>query len=232
MLHYLVLDRPEADLDAIADDGLTLPGGEPASLWTSLDRAPTQDGRADDPVVLVVEADALDAPPKRATPERLIVDRVPAHAIQNLAPYRPPKVVRAGGGYVARALEDDVAVLLIHRKGVWDIPKGKQDPGEDVRTCAAREVREEVGIDAVDVLRGLGTTVHGYRNGDVYAVKETHWYLMQTDARTFEPEEREGIRRVAWARWDVARRHLGYETLQKHMDRIEADVRETIQDAG
>ena len=40
-------------------------------------------------------------------------------------------------------------VLLIHRPahGDWSIPKGKAEPGESARECAAREVREETGFE-------------------------------------------------------------------------------------
>lgn len=42
-----------------------------------------------------------------------------------------------------------VEVLLIHRprRRDWSIPKGKAEPGETGRECAAREVREETGFD-------------------------------------------------------------------------------------
>lgn len=45
----------------------------------------------------------------------------------------------------------------------WDIPKGRLDPGEDVRDCAVRELREETGIvcDKPDALIDLGT--HEYK---------------------------------------------------------------------
>jgi hypothetical protein len=55
---------------------------------------------------------------------------------------------------------------------------------------------------------------------------------MRTPERSFEPERREGIERVAWARWPVAYRHLGYDTLRRHMDRCEADVRAALRADG
>jgi 8-oxo-dGTP pyrophosphatase MutT (NUDIX family) len=152
----------------------------------------------------------------------------------------------AGGGYVVCPLDGapedkggdpdasdgEVALLLIHRKGAWDLPKGKRDPGETNEACALREVREEVGIDDLRATHPLGTTQHGYPDGEAYAVKTTHWYLMRTPERSFTPETREGIRRVAWARWPVARRHIGYDTLARHMDQVETQVRERLAGAA
>lgn len=217
MLLFYVLDD-NADFDAVRRQELTNETNG-IRLYTSLNAANQASGGP----VLVVDPTALDASP---TPvgDTVRVPSVPAAALQNVNPFRPPEPVAAAGGYVACSLPDDVALLLIHRRGVWDLPKGHRDPGEDLETCALREVREEVGIDELRLLRPLGTTQHGYPNGEVYAVKTTYWYLMRTSERSFQPERREGIERVGWARWAVAYRHLGYDTLRRHMDRVKTDV--------
>ena len=51
-------------------------------------------------------------------------------------------------------------MLLIFRRGVWDLPKGKRDAGETIEACALREVREEIGVGELRLARELGTTVH------------------------------------------------------------------------
>ncbi|AKT36658.1 8-oxo-dGTP diphosphatase MutT [Chondromyces crocatus] len=54
----------------------------------------------------------------------------------------------------AAILIEDGRVLLTQRKrgahleGAWEFPGGKVEPGEDPRDALARELREEVGIDA------------------------------------------------------------------------------------
>ena len=37
--------------------------------------------------------------------------------------------------------------LIIKRNGVWDLPKGKLEKGEDFETAALREVEEETGLE-------------------------------------------------------------------------------------
>jgi 8-oxo-dGTP pyrophosphatase MutT (NUDIX family) len=220
LLFYALADNDE--LDAAQRTGLSPDGTEPIRLYRSLEAAEDAAGP-----LLVVDATALDGPsPPGDEPVR--VSSVPPAALQNVDPYRPPQPVPAAGGYVACPLSNEIALLLIHRRGVWDLPKGHLDAGEDPQTCALREVREEVGIDDLHALRALGTTEHGYPNGDHYAVKTTYWFLMRTPERSFEPDRREGIRRVAWARWPAARRHVGYDTLRRHMDRVETIVRSTV----
>jgi 8-oxo-dGTP pyrophosphatase MutT (NUDIX family) len=222
MLLFYALDD-HSTLDAVRRRGLH--GDEATlSLYTSLDAAK----RAANGPVLAVDPTAIDAELPAWSGDAVPVASVPPAALLNLDPYRPPHPVAAAGGYVACSLPNDVAVLLIHRRGVWDLPKGHRDPGEDLETCALREVREEVGIAALQSVQSLGTTQHGYPDGDRYAVKTTHWYLMRTPERSFRPERHEGIRRVAPARWAVARRHIGYGTLRRHMDAVEMDVRAAL----
>lgn len=223
MLLFYAADE-EVDLDAVKHQGLSPSDDRPLRLHTSLDAAP----RNGTGPLLVVDPSILTGR-LQFDDEIAHVSRIPPSAVQNLGPYRPPTPVTAGGGYVARSLpDDDVALLLIHRRGVWDLPKGHRDPGEDLEACALREVHEEVGIDTLHLRRPLGTTQHGYPDGDVYAVKTTHWYLMRTPECTFEPDRREGIRRVTWARWSVAHKHVGYDTLRRHMTRAEPTVRTAL----
>lgn len=57
--------------------------------------------------------------------------------------------VRGAGGVIWRRLDPNrVEVVLVHHHlhGDWSLPKGKQDPGEDLTTCALREVEEETGM--------------------------------------------------------------------------------------
>ena len=42
--------------------------------------------------------------------------------------------------------QEEARYLFIQRNGLWDLPKGHQEPGEDIRATALREVSEETGI--------------------------------------------------------------------------------------
>jgi 8-oxo-dGTP pyrophosphatase MutT (NUDIX family) len=143
---------------------------------------------------------------------------------RNGDPYSPPVAVEAAGGYVVRKGATTLDVLLIFRRGVWDLPKGKLDPGETTKEAALREVEEEVGAEDLSILADLGVTVHGYQDGRQYAVKTTHWFLMETSSTTFEPQEDEEIEDVRWFSWEAAQAMIGYETLRDHMRLIQTLV--------
>src|SRR5688572_13984023 len=66
--------------------------------------------------------------------------------------------IKAGGGIVVNQFGK---VLLIFRRGVWDLPKGKQDPGETLAQTALREVREETGLTDLKIIEKLN---NGYRS--------------------------------------------------------------------
>ena len=207
MLTYHVVDYAPYAPDAWARQGLHAPAEEPL-------RWQVEQPQTNAPVV-VVDTGALDADARARGAARAL----PPNALCNLAPYRAPVAQRAAGGYVVPAHPTGTVpvVCAIYRRGVWDLPKGKQDPGETIVDCARREVREEVGIDRVAVQAPLGITSHGYATAKGYVVKTTHWFMMRTPAQTFAPQRAEGIRRAVWARWPVLHAHIGYASLHQHM---------------
>jgi len=64
------------------------------------------------------------------------------------------EIVRHPGASAVAALDDGGAVTLIRQYRyaaggyLWEVPAGKLDPGEAPLACAARELREEAGIEA------------------------------------------------------------------------------------
>ena len=104
--------------------------------------------------------------------------------------------VNAGGGLVKNRRGD---FLLISRNGLWDLPKGHQDPGEDIAVTALREVEEETGIQDLQ-LRGLiCITDHCYRRNGIWHLKHTWWYDMLDDKPIeLTPQTEEDISKAAW----------------------------------
>ncbi len=104
--------------------------------------------------------------------------------------------IKAGGGVVINSFGK---VLLIFRRGVWDLPKGKQDPGETLAQTALREVREETGIADLRIVEKLNNGYHCYLMSKQRTLKRTRWYLMQTqNPGQLVLQKEEGIQDAAW----------------------------------
>ena len=51
--------------------------------------------------------------------------------------------------------------LGVHLEGYWEFPGGKCDPGETLVSCVARELREELAVEA-EVRDEILATTHAY----------------------------------------------------------------------
>ncbi len=104
----------------------------------------------------------------------------------------------AAGGLVSN---DEGKLLLIYRRGFWDLPKGKLDEGETLEACAVREVEEETGLANIQLGKLLGITYHEYFDEwkQREAVKETHWFVMHiTGTQQLVPQHEEDIEEIRW----------------------------------
>lgn len=114
---------------------------------------------------------------------------------------------RAAGGIVVNKQDE---ILLIRRRGFWDLPKGKFEEGETPEECAVREVHEETGLQTMEVVRPMAPptqpwTLHIYTDGNRHILKQTQWFEMRTAERDVKAQAEEDIKEVIW----VPRDRLG-----------------------
>lgn len=106
------------------------------------------------------------------------------------------KEVNAGGGLVSNRRGD---YLLISRNGLWDLPKGHQEEGEDISTTALREVQEETGVNQLSLGKLICVTDHCYKRNGIWHLKHTWWYdMLYTDPTDLTPQREEDIAKAAW----------------------------------
>ena len=113
--------------------------------------------------------------------------------------------IDAAGGLVSNANKE---LLLIHRNGIWDLPKGKLEINEHATEGALREVEEECGITDLSLGSKIATSYHVYIMKDKKVLKRTFWYSMSSNQTQFVPQGEEGIDKVEWVKmdnlnWDV-----------------------------
>ena len=105
---------------------------------------------------------------------------------------------------VATIITRDDQVLLMKRKGphghgTWSTPGGHLDFGETPEQCAAREAKEEVGVDVADIrFRAL--------TNDVFETTGRHYVTLWMEGRSVSGEptiaaERE-VSEIGWFPWD------------------------------
>lgn len=107
-------------------------------------------------------------------------------------------IVQAAGGYVTDKKNE---LLMIFRRGKWDLPKGKLDPGETLAQCALREVEEETGLRNILLKEHLLTTYHTYHESGKFILKESYWYRMHiNDHQSLVPQAEEDIAEARWVK--------------------------------
>jgi mutator protein MutT len=100
-------------------------------------------------------------------------------------------VIERGGAFLVTRRQRGV-----HLEGYWEFPGGKCEPGETHAACLARELREELDVDAVIGAEILATT-------HVYPERSVELHFLRCELRG-EPVPQQGQA----MRW-VAREELG-----------------------
>lgn len=108
-------------------------------------------------------------------------------------------VIESAGGLVCN---QNHHILLMFKRGKWDMPKGRIDKGQSTVSAALREVEEETGLNIKKLkIKGkLVSTWHTTSHNNIKYLKKTHWYLMQYDGSDDDtaPQVEEGIIECRW----------------------------------
>ena len=108
-------------------------------------------------------------------------------------------VIESAGGLVCNRYHH---ILLMFKRGKWDMPKGRVEAGQSREVAALREVQEEVGLQKskLSIQGKLVSTWHTTSHQKTRYLKKTHWYLMQYDGDDDDtnPQVEEGIIECRW----------------------------------
>lgn len=113
------------------------------------------------------------------------------------------EVVReaTAGGIVWRkdAKTGQIQVLLVQdARDRWTIPKGHIEQGETARETAEREVREETGLQEMEVQDWLGKVNFRYRRQNSLVLMTTHVYLIKALGKTDELQKEDWMNGYEW----------------------------------
>ena len=113
------------------------------------------------------------------------------------AVFKTHERIAAAGGVI---VDETGRVLMIFRRGKWDLPKGKAEENESMETCAEREVIEETGVKNISLTGHLITTYHTYVERGNAILKETYWYSFSASGnQELKPQLEEDITEIRWA---------------------------------
>ena len=134
----------------------------------------------------------------------------------------------SAGGVVYRRAEDGIEILLAARRTrrgdlAWGLAKGGIEPDESAEQAAAREVREETGIEA-RIETSLGETRYFYVWEDVRIRKTVHFFLMR--ATGGDPNERDDeMEDVQWFPLERALKRAAYRGEREVLGRAAEHLR-------
>jgi 8-oxo-dGTP pyrophosphatase MutT (NUDIX family) len=128
--------------------------------------------------------------------------------------------VEAAGGLIENWSGE---LLLIYRRGAWDLPKGKIDAGETPRLAANREIEEETGLTNLTWIEDLPPTFHIYPWGNNWVLKKTHWFRFRlNEPQPLVLQQEEDIEDARWIKTDQ---------LSQYWDQIYPSLRPLIRSA-
>jgi ADP-ribose pyrophosphatase YjhB (NUDIX family) len=130
------------------------------------------------------------------------------------------EVVReqTAGGIVFRRSKkgEDIEILLTQdAKDRWTIAKGHIEEGETAKECAEREVREETGLQRMEVMSWLGKIHFRYRRQQSLVLMTTQIYLIRAldDADALTKED--WMNGIGWFKVNEALDMIEYEDISK-----------------
>jgi 8-oxo-dGTP pyrophosphatase MutT (NUDIX family) len=116
----------------------------------------------------------------------------------------------SAGGVCVRHMRgrDYVAAVRVKGGTVLALPKGHIDPGESSAEAAAREVREEAGVDG-DLVEKLGDVRYWYRRGGERVMKNVAFFLFRYRSGSVRDHDHE-VDSAEWVPLEDAPRQLAY----------------------
>jgi len=105
-------------------------------------------------------------------------------------------MVYAAGGLVK---DSNGNILIMKRRGKWDLPKGKVNKNESFENAALREVTEECGLHRLVTTTPLLSTYHSYWIDDQNILKRTAWFeMLYIGDEVPVPQLDEDITEIMW----------------------------------
>lgn len=134
---------------------------------------------------------------------------------------RPPiqEIVReaTAGGIIFRHGKKGQIEILLHQdpRDRWTIPKGHIEKGETARETAEREIKEETGLQEMEVLSWLGKIHFRYRRQQSLVLMTTQIYLVKAKGDTDSVNKEDFMNDIGWYDVNQSLDMIEYEDIGK-----------------
>lgn len=120
--------------------------------------------------------------------------------------------ISAGGIIFYQKNNSKYYALVLDAHGRWTFPKGKISEGEDLRTAALREIREEIGLDNITLYDKVGEIEVVVNEPHKKPTPKTiHLFLGETEKQNFTITKEPEVKDAAWVKESEVIKRLGYD---------------------
>jgi 8-oxo-dGTP pyrophosphatase MutT (NUDIX family) len=130
---------------------------------------------------------------------------------------------RSAGAVVFNDKKDRRFLLLLNKER-WDFPKGNMEKGETELETVLREVSEETGLKAIEVIPGFRRVIeYFYRRDGKNVHKQVFYYLARTEEEAITISyEHQGS---GWFGYEEALKRLSYNNSKATLREAEKFLR-------
>ena len=125
------------------------------------------------------------------------------------------------GAVIFKRSKEGIKYLLLHYgAGHWDFPKGHQEKNEKEEQTAAREIKEETGIEDIEFVDNFRATIkYFFKKGEEKIYKEVIFFLLQsaTDKVTLSNEHIG----YAWLSYEHAYKKLTFNNSKELVEKVD-----------
>ncbi len=124
-------------------------------------------------------------------------------------------IEKSAGFVIFKEKDKERFYLLLHYpEGHWDFPKGHIEKGEDLLETAKRELKEETGIENVEVISGFQKTIrYFFKRGKETVLKFVTFFLAKAlDSKVKLSFEHQGFK---WLKFEEALNLLTFDNAKE-----------------
>jgi 8-oxo-dGTP diphosphatase len=126
----------------------------------------------------------------------------------------------SAGGVVFRKDRNKIQYLLIKdHENHWTIPKGHIEAGENPKEAALREIKEETGLNKLNIARELESTRYFYCRGKNLISKTVYLFLIEAEGKEEINPDKKEVKGAMWFTGKDALKNVFYQNIKDMLNK-------------